>query len=166
MRTLHQYKSRHAFPLFEFMFGHKPTMPIDIDMATNIPEDQLLSRSQRAFTVTSWRNGIPVATAPQTSESKHQASLGQAERVLWSQTCKPWAYKVGAKVLKNNFLHKKRKGGKMDTRLVGPYIITKNIGKGKNSFGIALPNSSPKPCKQFCKQFLISQPQPESWQQR
>ena len=38
----------------------------------------------------------------------------------------PAAYSVGAKVLKKDFLRKKRKGGKMDTRFVGPYIITKN----------------------------------------
>ena len=29
------------FSPFEVMFGRKPTMPIDIDMATNTPEDQL-----------------------------------------------------------------------------------------------------------------------------
>ena len=38
--------------------------------------------------------------------------------------------KVGTKVLKKDFLRKKRKGGKMDTRFVGLYIITKNVGKG------------------------------------
>ena len=32
----------------------------------------------------------------------------------------PTAYSVGAKVLKKDFLRKKRKGGKMDTRFVGP----------------------------------------------
>ena len=42
----------------------------------------------------------------------------------------PAAYKVGAKVLKKDFRRKKRKGGKMDTRFVGPYIITNNVGKG------------------------------------
>ena len=42
----------------------------------------------------------------------------------------PAAYKVGAKVLKKDFLHKKRKRGKIDTRFVGLYIITKNVSKG------------------------------------
>ena len=32
--------------------------------------------------------------------------------------------------MKEDFLRKKRKGGKMDTRFVRPYIITKNVGKG------------------------------------
>ena len=42
----------------------------------------------------------------------------------------PGAYKVGAKVLKKDFLRKKRKGGKMDARFLGPYIITKDLGRG------------------------------------
>ena len=34
------HESTQSSP-FEVMFGRKPTMPIDIDMATNSPEDQL-----------------------------------------------------------------------------------------------------------------------------
>ena len=42
----------------------------------------------------------------------------------------PNAYVVGEKVLKKDFRRKKRAGGKMDTRYVGPYVITKCVGKG------------------------------------
>ena len=42
----------------------------------------------------------------------------------------PGTYTVGAKVLKKVFLRKKRKGGKMDARFLGPYIITKDLEIG------------------------------------
>ena len=42
----------------------------------------------------------------------------------------PKVYQVGSKVLKKDFAHKKRKGGKMDAKFVGPFIITKSLGKG------------------------------------
>ena len=42
----------------------------------------------------------------------------------------PKVYQVGSKVLKKDFARKKRKGGKIDAKYVGPFIITKSLGKG------------------------------------
>ena len=39
-------------------------------------------------------------------------------------------YQVGALVLKKDFKRKKRKGGKLDDRWLGPYMISKDLGKG------------------------------------
>lgn len=39
-------------------------------------------------------------------------------------------YSVGAKMLIKDYERKKRKGGKMDYRWLGPYIIEKSLGKG------------------------------------
>ena len=36
----------------------------------------------------------------------------------------------GAKVLKKDFLRKKRKGGKMDPQWLGPYVIATDLDKG------------------------------------
>ena len=36
----------------------------------------------------------------------------------------------GALVLKKDFRRKKRKGGKLDDRWLGPYMISKDLGKG------------------------------------
>ena len=33
-------------------------------------------------------------------------------------------------VLKKDFLHKKRRGGKLDFRWQGPYVITSSLGRG------------------------------------
>ena len=39
-------------------------------------------------------------------------------------------FDVGSFVLKKDFRRKKRKGGKLDYRWVGPYKIVKSLGKG------------------------------------
>ncbi|KAL5503329.1 hypothetical protein EMCRGX_G010258 [Ephydatia muelleri] len=39
-------------------------------------------------------------------------------------------FDVGVQVLKKDFLRKKRKGGKLDPRWLGPYIITQKLSKG------------------------------------
>ena len=39
-------------------------------------------------------------------------------------------FEIGAKVVKKDFLRKKRKGGKLDPKCVGPYIITVKLSKG------------------------------------
>ena len=42
----------------------------------------------------------------------------------------PEAFLVGSKVLIKDFTRRKRQGGKMDFRWLGPYTIEKNLGKG------------------------------------
>ena len=37
---------------------------------------------------------------------------------------------MGAKVLKKDFLRKKRKGGKLDPQRLGPYVIATDLDKG------------------------------------
>ena len=42
----------------------------------------------------------------------------------------PEVFSIGAVVLKKDFLRKKRKGGKLDAKWVGPYKFAKSLGKG------------------------------------
>ena len=42
----------------------------------------------------------------------------------------PEVFQVGAFVMKKDFTRKKRKGGKLDPKWVGPYCITSNLGRG------------------------------------
>ena len=44
--------------------------------------------------------------------------------------CKPGAFDIGAQVLMKDFNRKKRKGGKFDTKWLGPFQVKKNLGKG------------------------------------
>ncbi len=43
--------------------------------------------------------------------------------------CKSGKFGIGIEVLKKDFARKKRKGGGMAHRWLGPYIITKDLGK-------------------------------------
>lgn len=54
-------------------------------------------------------------------KQKHQYNLKHSKAVV---------FKKGIKVLKKGFLCKKRKGGKLDAKWVGPYSITSVLGKG------------------------------------
>lgn len=47
------------------------------------------------------------------------------------------SYSVGEKMLVKDFNRKKRKGGKLDYRWKGPYIITKSLGRGLYSLKAA-----------------------------
>jgi hypothetical protein len=42
----------------------------------------------------------------------------------------PHVFRVGALVLKKDFTRKKRKGGKLDSKWVGPYKIVATLGRG------------------------------------
>ena len=55
---------------------------------------------------------------------------------------KPDCFGIGDKVLKKDFLKKKRAGGKLDTSYIGPYEIIKIVGKGLYSLRkVSNPNS-------------------------
>lgn len=43
---------------------------------------------------------------------------------------KPLKFVVGTRVMKKDFRRKKRKGGCMDFKWLGPYEILKDVGKG------------------------------------
>lgn len=42
----------------------------------------------------------------------------------------PEVFEVGAVVMKKDFTRKKRKGGKLDPKWLGPYRISSNLGRG------------------------------------
>ncbi len=58
-----------------------------------------------------------------------KAQLKQKETYNKKHSCTE-TYKIGAVVLKKDFLRKKRKGGKLDTKWLGPFIIVGSLGRG------------------------------------
>ena len=114
-----------SFSPFELMFGRKALLPIEIDVdlldqcndETDNPGQVQAITDQRLQNLETARENIRRAQEKekQAYDRKHAS---------------PNAYVVGEKVLKKDFRRKKRAGGKMDTRYVGPYVITKCVGKG------------------------------------
>lgn len=65
------------------------------------------------------------------STKKNIAVAQQRQKEQYDQKhSKASKFAINTKVLKKDFTRKKRKGGGMDHRWVGPYVITKDVGKG------------------------------------
>ena len=128
--------SRHEsskFSPFELMFGRRATLPIDIELRKAGPEEMLRKHL----------DDVPVNELDDFTrlQNERQKRLEEAKaNILAAQekqkdhydrkhAC-PECYQVDALVLKKDFLRKKRKGGKLDHRYVGPYKILKILPKG------------------------------------
>ena len=58
-----------------------------------------------------------------------KAQQKQKEAYDKKHTC-PDVYKVGSLVLKKDFTRKKRKGGKLDAKWLGPFRVMSSLGRG------------------------------------
>lgn len=115
---------------FELMFGRKAILPIDIEMDDQA-EDELIAQFNRD-------DDSQAAQAIMRKRSEDfklaKANISKAQqkqkRDYDRKHAKPEAYSVGEKVLVKDFLRKKRAGGKLCTRFVGPYVILKKASQG------------------------------------
>ena len=114
---------------FEIMFGRKVTLPIDLKMEQVevvgnhglFFQDNVLDIEE----ITKQRCSV----VKQVKENIEKAQIKQKQNYD-RRHANPKAYQIGTKVLEKDFTRKKRKGGKMDCKYVGPFIITKSLGKG------------------------------------
>eukprot|EP00731_Ephydatia_muelleri_P036660 Em0300g2a len=95
---------------FEVMFGRKARLPVEADLRP-IPSNY----------------DSRLAHAPNTSNQMAQAKQKQHYDAKHTRAK---LFDVGVQVFKKDFLRKKRKGGKLDPRWLGPYIITQKLSKG------------------------------------
>lgn len=124
--------SRHESTLytpFEVMFGRKARLPIDIDMdGPNVPEFSEATASEH-------QDSIELLTTKRREVLERvKVNIAKAQAKQKKQYDKkhavPSAFRVGVRVLKKDFTRKKRRGGKMDPKWLGPYLIVKNLGRG------------------------------------
>eukprot|EP00731_Ephydatia_muelleri_P006550 Em0003g798a len=125
--------SRHEstkFTPFEIMFGRKAILPLDLDAGVHQGPC-----NEAEVTICSQETEI------QQKESQHKALLEEVQKNIISaqkkqkeqydkKHSKAVFYSAGTHVLKKDFRKKKRKGGKLDFPWVGPYLITRSLGKG------------------------------------
>ena len=124
--------SRHEstrFTPFSLMFNREATLPIDVELQKALPEevarvylnldepDMAKLSKQRASHLEEAKQNILHAQQKQkeTYDKKH---------------AKPECYKIGQLVLKKDFTRRKRKRGKLETRFLGPYAISKVLPHG------------------------------------
>ena len=112
------------------MFGRKAILPLDLDAGVHQGPC-----NEAEVTICSQETEI------QQKGSQHKALLDEAQKNIISaqkkqkeqydkKHSKAVFYSVGTQVLKKDFRKKKRKGGKLDFPWVGPYLLTKSLGKG------------------------------------
>ena len=113
------------FTPFELMFGRKATLPIDINIqkkskklisGINFEDIERLNKEREKRLQAAKTN---IVTA-QRKQKEHYDK----------KRAKPLCYKVRALVLVKDFKRKKRKGGKLDPRWIGPYVIQKRLTRG------------------------------------
>ena len=127
--------SRHestGFTPFQLMFARPPFLPIDIDVDKMSAEEVLLH----------WAEAADMSPAAEEERLKrhHQLVDLAKEKITIAQEkqkhyydlkhATPSSYSSGMRVLLKDFTRKKRKGGKLDSRWTGPYIVSQNLGKG------------------------------------
>ena len=127
--------SRHessTFTPFQLMFARSPILPIDISMDKFSVEEVVdkwqdageMSPSKAQERIIQHHKLVEVANT-KISEAKEKQKF-----YYDSKHSSPTAYDIGTKVLLKDFMRRKRKGGKLDPKWVGPFRISRNLGKG------------------------------------
>ena len=115
---------------FELMFGRKAVLPIDIEMESR-EQKSLISQ----FDQDSDSQATEAITAKRMEDfktAKENISKAQLKQKKYydKRHAKPEAFTFGDKVLVKDFRKKKRAGGKLCTRFIGPYVILKKANRG------------------------------------
>lgn len=140
---------------FELMFGRKAILPIDIEM-DNQTQDNLIAKfnedddSQAIHSIMKKRSD-------NFKRAKENIVRAQEKQKQYydRKHAKPHAFVVGEKVLVKDFLRKKRAGGKLTTRFIGPYVIVKKASKGiYNLRKLSAPYSEIKVSGAHIKQYV------------
>ena len=132
---IYTYNTSHhkssLFTPFELMFGRKPIVPVDLNSGSNgvCAEEVVKKASDEA----ALRNMLDARKVKLEEAKANIVSAQQKQKEIYD--CKhhqPAVFAIDAIVLKKDFTRKKkkRKDGKLDTKLTGPYKITKAFGRG------------------------------------
>lgn len=125
------------FTPFQLMFGRKATLPIDINIQKN---------SKDLIKGVNFEDIEELNKERERRLQKAKANIVDAQRKQKkhydTKRAKPLCYKTGALVLVKDFTRKKRKGGKLDPKWIGPYVIQKKLTRGV--YTVALQNDLSK----------------------
>ncbi|KAL5515618.1 hypothetical protein EMCRGX_G000810 [Ephydatia muelleri] len=115
---------------FEVMFGRKARLPVEADLRP-IPSNYD-SRLAHAPNTSNQMAQVAKERQEILKDVKRNILAAQAKQKQHydAKHTRAKLFDVGVQVLKKDFLRKKRKGGKLDPRWLGPYIITQKLSKG------------------------------------
>ena len=124
--------SRHdstRFTPFELMFGRCATLPVDLEVQPALPEEEVDNfcnmhelnlthlREERAQRLEEAKANIVAAQVKQ--KAQYDRKHAKAE-----------LFQKGQLVLRKDCRWKKKKGGKLDARFLGPYVIQRELQRG------------------------------------
>lgn len=143
-----RHASSHYTP-FELMFSRRAVLPVDFGFekakAADILLESLPKRQRGIINMQAWFVIMIIYSFIQADASidieRRVQVLQQAKNnIILAQEKQKQAYdrkhscpevfEVKALVLKKDFTRKKRKGGKLDPKWVGPYRIIRKLGRG------------------------------------
>ena len=112
------------------MFGRKALLPVDFNSQDSCDPEEALKAFDEAplpdpADIEAHRNKVNVMV----KENIEKAQAKQKEQYDRKHTL-AGSFAVGALVLKKDFTRKRRYGGALDYRWLGPYTITCSLGKG------------------------------------
>ena len=124
--------SKHAsskFPPFELMFNRRATLPIDIELRKHSSDSVVEAFLDLPEPDSSMMASARLQILEEAKQNILQAQQKQKE-LYDRKHAKPELFAKGQLVLKKDFTRKKRKGGKLDSKFLGPYVIVKALKKG------------------------------------
>ncbi|KAL5517918.1 hypothetical protein EMCRGX_G003562 [Ephydatia muelleri] len=115
---------------FQVMFGRKARLPVEADLRP-IPSNYD-SRLAHAPNTSNQMAQVAKERQDILKDVKRNILAAQAKQKQHydAKHTRAKLFDVGVQVFKKDFLRKKRKGGKLDPRWFGPYIITQKLSKG------------------------------------
>jgi len=126
--TAVQESSRHT--PFEAMFGRQAKLPVDFNTEKEFDPDVKLEKELNSHSpskdVISTNHKRIEESVKRNVEKAQKKQKEHYDKKHGAGSC----YSVGSLVYKKDFLRKKRRGGKLDCKWMGPYKITADLGKG------------------------------------
>jgi hypothetical protein len=116
---------------FEVMFGRRAVLPVDLNVAKHRCEPLVQEMESIADEVLESDREMEERQARLESVKANILIAQQKQKEQYDRKhSKPEVYSIGACVWKKDFTRKKRAGGKLDSKWVGPYKITHSMGRG------------------------------------
>ena len=115
---------------FEAMFGRRARLPIDINAESSYCPEQKLSEfldmSEPDIEETKATRSTVQELVKKNIKAAQIKQKNHYDRKHGAQSC----FSIGSVVVKKDFTRKKRRGGKLDHRWTGPFVITASLGRG------------------------------------
>ena len=133
------------FTPFELMFSRRAVLPIDIqcdasDVLTKLEEGiphggiyiQYSLCNSKIYKCSGEIEIDPKKRKAILEQAKANIVIAQErqKKVYDRKHSNPEVFKIGAVVLKKDFTRKKRRGGKLDFKWVGPFTVVADLGRG------------------------------------